>query len=252
MGDNEDIETLFKVEPPFTDVPEGYGYAGVVLRNTKEDTLQCHICGEWFGSLSQHVFRAHKMKTEKYRKTYGLPLNHPLCSKALSDKFRKNADKNQNWLKGVFNPKDLAKTNKNKKWKKNTMYSKTCDAWKNKHATCDKQLLERFMIVSDMASKDPSVGDLREYDPGLYDVIRSRYGSVNKFRKKHAMTILREPNTKWDKNKLIGVLRAYYKLNGCAPKSKYYEKKKKGLPQKTTFFRVFGSWKRALSTASLI
>ena len=40
--------------------------------------------------------------------------------------------------------------------------------------------------------------------------------------------------------------------HGEIPVSKYFDKKREGLPQRTAFYRVFGSWRRALAAADLI
>src|SRR5271166_3128953 len=88
LSDHVDVETLFKAEPPFMQVKDGFGYMGVVLRDKIEDTVQCHICGIWKSMLVQHVRLTHKMTLDVYRQKFGLPLNFPLCGLATSSKLR--------------------------------------------------------------------------------------------------------------------------------------------------------------------
>lgn len=244
------IESLFKVEPPFTKVKDGHGYIGVILRDKKTDTIQCHVCGKWFKSLGHHL-RFHKTTAIKYKKKFGLPLNFALCGKDYSGVQRINAEKNNNWVKGKYK-KGKKKEKETTNWKKNNKYSHTCEAYKNKFATCDKQIFDRFMVVSDIVEKDPSINDLKKYDSSLPTLIIDRWGSINNFRKKHKLSIIKETPQRWDRLSLIGVLRKYYQENGKPPACSYFNKKRKNMPQKHSFFRHFGSWNKALAEANLI
>ena len=96
LAENENIETLFKVEPPLTSLEnEGYfGYMGVILRNKVEDKIQCHLCGNFYEQLSLHVIHQHKIKLLEYRHKFQLPLNFPLCSLKISESARETIQKN--------------------------------------------------------------------------------------------------------------------------------------------------------------
>ncbi len=49
-----------------------YGDVGIVAYDQIEDKLQCHLCGKWRRSLSQHVVQAHGWSAEDYRQEFGL------------------------------------------------------------------------------------------------------------------------------------------------------------------------------------
>ncbi|MEK7140488.1 MAG: hypothetical protein AAB815_01760, partial [Patescibacteria group bacterium] len=154
--ENEEIETLFKVEPPLTTLPPpgvgadgkeygGFGYLGVLLRNKKTDRLQCHICRKWFLFLATHLLK-HKIKPVDYRIRFQLPLSFPLCGLKIS---RHGKDQALKWF--FKNGKHISKGKRFKKGhklvglhKRSHKYASTNMAWKNMHGTCDEQLNKRY------------------------------------------------------------------------------------------------------------
>lgn len=250
LYETSDVETVFKVEPPLTEVSPkiGYGYMGVILRDKIEDKLQCHICGRWFKSLTSHL-RTHKIKSREYKIRFSLPLTYPLVSRSISEKFSNNVDY---CFKGVDRKKAIRKAIKNslirrfenkRKYSKIMRYSSTNMAFQNIRGICNEQILRRFMIVSDIIGGEPKTGDLVKYDNNLLAVIMRRYGNLNNFRKHHNFTVSKTPNRYTDEQ-LISIVRRFKIETGRRPKESDFVGK---IPSVHAFKNHFGSWNRLLT-----
>lgn len=68
-----------------------HGCVGVLA--TDGDTLQCHVCGEWFIGLNHHAWNAHNLLAREYKAYFGLNLNTPLVSPDVSAKLRSNGER---------------------------------------------------------------------------------------------------------------------------------------------------------------
>ena len=73
-----------KLHEPYMEVKKGYGYLGVILYDDVEKKIQCHICGQLFPRLSNHI-RAHKISGADYKEKFGLNKTTPLQIKELSE-----------------------------------------------------------------------------------------------------------------------------------------------------------------------
>lgn len=177
---SDNVETLFKVEPPFTDVEGGFGYIGVVLSDKTTGKLQCHICGNYFEHLSCHVSSFHNMKSKAYKIKFQLPLGFPLCSKFRSEKLRKQSQLN-NWEKNL--PTHIGKKYKGK-YTNNAVYARNNSSFHNKHGLCELQMERRYLLVADLLGKDPSELELKEHDSKLLWAIKNKYKTSNEFRNK--------------------------------------------------------------------
>lgn len=245
---DENIETLFKVEPPINELEKGFGYMGVILRNKEEDKLQCHICGKWYKSLSTHVNKAHGMNSREYKRQFSLPLSFPLVARSTSRKHSERArdKKNLKHLDKVRNLKKLQGV-PSKRRSKIMKYSTNCTGIRNKRGVCEAQIESRFLGIADMLGKSPSQRDLEKYDESLFAAIRRRYSTLNNFRKKMGYEVKEMPN-KYSDAELLSYVRAFYKEKGRVPRANDF---RKGSPNIITFRNHFGSWHRALSCAGL-
>lgn len=244
---NPDIETVFKVEPPITPVPGAYGYAGVFLRNTVTDTVQCHVCGKWFKSVSGHARSAHNLGHKEYKKLFQLPLMLPLVSRSTSAKISSAASKPDRIKQArMWAATGLQKHQRRAK-REVFLYAYNNAAFLNKKGICDKQIMRRFLIVADQVGRTPSGLDLRNHDLQLYKQITRRYGGLNKYKLANNFDVNKAPPGKYTDTFLIAYLRNFYKKYKRVPAMSDLDRN--GNPSREAYQKHFGSWRRALNMA---
>lgn len=243
----EHIETLYKAEPPLTEVEEGHGYYGVVLYDRDEDKVQCHICGKWFKSVTMHVLYKHELTKNDYVEKYGLSKATPLVSRGLSSIRSKTAIKNYQTNKAL-NKKGIKKYSKKirKRMSKGIYARKNSGVYLNERGICFEQLKRRYYIVKDTVGREITNQDLKEHDPSAHNAIRGRYRGLNRFKK----LINETPSVEYinyPEDKLIANIRAKAAKIKRLPVWSDFPTNTR--PNMNDFLKMFGSWSRARSIA---
>lgn len=250
------IDILYKdlnVEPFMENKEFQNAYDGILLYRQVSGKLMCPICkGEYF-SLGQHIYAKHGMNSSEFRDKMGLPVNLPLCNKMVSRKIsdskwgqRKNNTKYLPTAKGensMFIKKyRLAHKKAIKKFRDSAFF-------KNKHGYCAAQIKHRLDTVKSLVHKttlsEVTNIDLIKYDNNLYNFLKRNYGTIEKGILKFGLTYVGK--FKYDRVKLITALRNYVVKHHKIPTTKDPGE----LPDKNTFTKHFGSWRRAIMTAGL-
>lgn len=79
--------TFYNYKMPLMKFDEGHGFIGTLCFDGKTDEIQCHFCGEWFGSLPHHLAREHNMSAAEYKKSVGLNMTTALISESMREKL---------------------------------------------------------------------------------------------------------------------------------------------------------------------
>lgn len=254
FGPGQEIETLFKATGPFRAIEGGHGYYGVVLRDKKQDLIQCHICGEWFILLSHHVRRCHNIPVDSYRKKFGLMMSFPLCSLSHS---RKRSEKQRELTGEKFKSKDhlakLMRALKNKRtskqWSKRMVDSRSRAAWSNMLNLCKDQVEKRFMIVAEEIGHEPSMREMQEIDKDLRYGLEKHFGTLNAFKEKMGYNSNPKP-ARYSRAALIGHIRRFVREHHEIPTpTNFLGISVNGYPGNVTYYKRFGSWSRALAAA---
>ncbi len=249
---DNNVETIFKCEPPIKKLDNGHGYDGVLLRNKLTDTLQCHICGNWFKALSHHVIFSHKISCDDYRDNYKLPYKFPLVGRSISKSHSDNANRKislENLAKHR-NPdyaRKFSPLNNKKRW--DYIYKRLGND--NIVGACPEQLRQRYMLVSDYVGRNPTYRDLLKHDSKIVKLIKNRYKSLNLFREQNGFEVV-EPNRPVNgisDDSCINALRIFYKKYRRVPTSRDFRSL---TPTTKTFIDHFGSWNRSLKIAGFI
>ena len=245
----EEIENLYKTgsNAPYTELEKCYfGYLGVLLCHKQTGRVQCHICGNWYNSVSLHAAQAHKMKSKEYKIKFGFGVNFPLCSQAISAARRIAVEKRtDNWR----NPsKALFERKKNKNWKKNISKGHYTASVLNQHNLCKDQLIRRVHVVADKIGRFPNFKQLQEYDISAWAAIRRRYGKWNTFKKLEFTDepIREKDSLKYTKDILVTKIRDWVLKHQRIPTSRDFQKSGNNI---STIRSYFGSWNRALNMA---
>jgi len=163
---------IIKYIPPFMKA-DGFGFLGILAEDSKDGTLQCHICGQWFLNLSTHIGFIHNLTSKEYKDKFGLSYVTALKSKQM----RLNQSKVMIELrkKNIVNRGKFEKNNiyaGNRKDKPKSIEDK------NKKGTCDLQVTDKIMKLFIKLNKTPSLIELKdEYGFGIITLLRRRYGS---------------------------------------------------------------------------
>lgn len=248
MDFGENVETIFKAVPPIQELKDGFGYLGVLLRNTVTDQLQCHICGKWFKGLSNHIIQTHKLLSRDYKIKYGFALTLPLQSRSTLAKHSERARKEKS-LEHLSKVRDLKKLSKGRRWWKKHGWEnhfKKTESFKNLNGLCDEQMARRFLNVCDIVGKMASGRDLKKHDEPLLSAINRR-GTLNQFKLKHNFGEIVEKKLYTDSS-ILNVLRKFYKDHKRVPCSTDF---RNGNPSDVTIRNHFGSWRNAVELAGI-
>lgn len=74
-----------------------YGQLGVLAYDAVEDKVECHICGQWFRGLNNHVLRTHGLTVDEYRMEFGLNRGQGLICEGTKQRLRELNLKMGNW-----------------------------------------------------------------------------------------------------------------------------------------------------------
>jgi len=223
------VIALYKPEPPFEEVKDGFGFYGVLLLDTSTNKIQCHLCGEWFYSLASHLKNAHLMTTREYKERFGLNMTTPLCSPSISKKISKVMLENHKRYPLKMRSGDIKKAIKN--------------SLKSPYRKAAAQLIARLRKIADENGGNINSRQLQRLDYRLWKAIEYWFPTFNMAKKKAG---IKENSVKKRLNDedLLEILVAYHRKYHRFP-SVYQLEKNKALPCKATYMRHFGSYQRA-------
>jgi Homing endonuclease associated repeat len=160
--------TLYNYKEPFMPYQQGFGYLGVLLFDGETDKVQCHMCGEWFGSLSHHLVREHAMRATQYKDEVGLNQTTALIGEKMREKLiASGLDKRlQNLRAGG------KMTNETKKKISETLKANSLEN-KNLRGTCPAQLIDRLRKKYDELGRTP-----KDSETPAKEALIMTYGSM--------------------------------------------------------------------------
>lgn len=196
---------------------KGYGYYGTVALTEDKSLVQCHICGNLYPAVGQHLSK-HKISAEKYKEMYQLSAQTALISEPVRQMYQKQMVSK---LKGKGLPAHLKEYNE----KVRTGVIKHPDARhrglslekRNKLGLCPDQVLEKIKDLQDILGKIPSYDEFNAHYKGRYTgSIVFQHGSwSNAVRKVSGMT--RDDIRRPDNERLLKELRDFFEQHNRIP-----------------------------------
>ena len=256
----KNIMPLFKVQEPFMPAPDrGIGYAGVMLRDIDDDTLQCHVCGKWIRCVGNHARIAHGISAKDYKIKYGLPLGLGMVSTATSAAHSRRAvEQNESVDESPLIKAGEILAERRASAKKSgkpimALHGRKSQAHKNKYGLCDAQIMGRYHVVKAIIGDHPTIPQLINNDRTLYDGIRRRYGSLHGFRRKYGYRLERvNRGSRYEDVELIAMLRSWAKKHKKGPSIRAFNLSRHlDQPHASTILEHFGSWNAAMHAAGL-
>jgi hypothetical protein len=233
--------TLYNYKEPFMRFEEGYGYLGVLLFDGKTDKVQCHMCGDWFEYLPNHLHKEHNMRAREYKEKVGLRQSTALLNEKQRAKLIENGLENRmkNLRPGV------AKTDEEKKKISRTLRRSSMEH-KNECGTCPLQILDQLVKQHDKLGRVPTRKEFKSYK-ALIEV----YGTMGRAcqiagleRRKPGVNV---GSYKYDSNYLLTAIQDFAEKHKRKPSSS--DCRRGLLPNHEHYKKHFGSWKNALNTA---
>lgn len=251
-----EIENLWKTaaNAPYTKVPSGFGYFGVLIKDSTTGNIQCHECGSFKRSLGQHL-RWHGVKARDYKRKYGFPVSTPLCHEEYS---RAHSEKCGGWLRkhGYYRNIKPGQKLTTRAWRASKRWAKRRGCMytlseQNKRNACKEQIYRRFILVADACGGEPKCSDIRKHDHPLLLLIYSRFGSLNAFRRKFGFQERVKP-APYTKDKVAAMIRDFVQKYKRIPTARYWAAHRNGHCTASTIKRHFGSWNRAMTMAGVV
>lgn len=191
---------------------KGFGFYGTVALTDDKTLVQCHICGNLFPSVGQHL-RKHKVSAERYKVMFKLAAQTALISEPVRQMYQ---EKVVSKLKGKGLPTWLDEYNKKvqsgeikhigTKRKEGGMSLER----RNELGICPDQVLEKIKDVADAIGGPPSIEDFQKVHGGRYmGTITYLHGSWSAAVKK-ACGMTRDELRIPDNSRLIEDLQAFY------------------------------------------
>lgn len=134
--------TLYNFKEPFMKYEKGYGYQGVLLFDGGTDKVQCHLCGEWFEALPNHIIREHSMKSGKYKEEVGLNKKTALIGEKLRAKLIASGLNKR--LQNLRNQKGVKRSEETKDKIRKSRHENRRE-FQNQAGTCPEQLIDRMI-----------------------------------------------------------------------------------------------------------
>jgi len=236
---------LYKPEPPFQEIKNGYGFMGVILLDTQKNKIQCHICGGWFALFGSHLKNAHRINSRQYKEKFGLNMGTPLCVPSLSKKLSKVMRRNHRKYPIEMRSGNLKKAIKNSL--KSPARRRASIQKRNMSGRCNVQIKERLREIALSNGGNISSRELKKKDYRLWKAIEYWFPSFN-IAKKMAGIRRNSIKKRLEDKTLLRILRDYHRKFHRFP-SQYILETKKGLPNASTYRRHFGSYENAKDLA---
>jgi hypothetical protein len=191
----------------------GYGFRGAVAFDGDSDKIQCHFCGNWYGSLPHHIAKEHNMKASEYKERVGLRQTTALINESTREKLIATGQERFKNLRPGGKMKEETKEKIRKTLQKRTWEHE------NETATCPAQLIERFK------SKWEELGRQPRYDEcGFKTTAVKVFGSWNNFIKEaggiwkiNQWSFKKKPYETIPEEKIVEFYRDYYVKYGKLP-----------------------------------
>lgn len=146
---------LYNYKEPFIKFNGGYGFYGVLAHDPKKDLIQCHLCGDWFERLSNHLMREHAMSCDEYKAHAGLEKKTALINEKLRNKLIAHGQNNIKTAKNNFKNNTYERTKEMREKIRATLKRNVMET-RNKHATCPAQLIERLKKQAKKLGRTPT------------------------------------------------------------------------------------------------
>lgn len=228
--------TFYNYKEPLMKFTEGYGYKGALVFDGKTEDIQCHFCGEWFGSLPHHLAREHNMSAAYYKEKTGLLKTTALINESARAKLiASGLDKRLQNLRQ--NSKKSYKMSDETKAKIKATMEENRAELQNLRGTCPEQLIDRLQKQYRKLGRTPTEKEMSYHETlvKVYGSFKRACAIANVPYRRPGLNFTKLP--KYSKEELVKEMRLFFETNKRLPKwkeigkakynciSKWYDKK---------------------------
>lgn len=236
--------TLYNYKEPLMPFVGGYGYQGVLLFDGETDKVQCHLCGDWFHAVGNHLGRQHGMLSRDYKKMAGLRQSTALIGEAYRAKLIETGMEKRKRNLRPGGKTDEATKEKIRKTLKDVRAEK-----QNEEGTCPRQLIDRLQKLAAELGRTPHTDEVI-----FYGTLVKVYGSFKravrlaglKYRKP-GQNVRYNASRRYTDDELLGAIRDFAEREGREPAIS--DIRRALFASKATYRKHFGSWKIAKKIA---
>lgn len=218
-------DTTYDLAPykePLTPVEKGFGFYGTLTQNKEHTHVQCHICGYFFASLSQHAYMVHGLRAKEYRQEYGLARKTSLISDKMKVKLAA-IQINQPTAVKTRRLENFKKARTKSAANKGDSHHRKSLEQKNREGRCYYQLLDKIEVLGKELKRTPTKRDFQaRYGDGMLSSIYHTFGSWNQALSFAGFTPnqYRQGRPKYDRETVIAMIRNFYEIEGRVPRSR--------------------------------
>lgn len=255
---DSDLFPLYKPEPPFMPIKNGFGYKGVILQSRTSGKIQCHICGKLFKNVARHVYHKHNVSQLEYRKFADINNGTPLVCESTSAKIRQvylDLPASEKQAKIKLLQENSKKVHASNNWKGIKRKGPVSTQFKNQFGTCDLQakhcFWQEYRTLGHIPNNKEMSGKLKNlvytrfssYEEALktWGVSNEEIQQYKHNGKQKAVEVRKAHNfyPKYDKDTVTREIKNFISKKHRLPT--WNEAEREGLPSREVFKRLFGT-----------
>lgn len=197
----------------------GFGYAGTIATNEAQTHIQCHICGNFYESLGNHI-RSHDLTADEYREKVGLSRSTSLIGKRrreiLVAQGLEKSEQSAAFMhrlhyevrEGLRDPETYIRKSKKRSLEQ-----------LNKEGLCPDQLLDKIKVLELQLGTTPTLDQFSTHYKVNPYIIYNTFGSWMNALKLLGMQsrLGRNSHHHHSNEQLLEYLRQFYETNGRPP-----------------------------------
>lgn len=211
--------TFYNYKEPLMKFEGGHGFVGALVFDGESGKIQCHLCGNWYDALSNHIHREHNMDAEYYKKVVGLNKGTALINeKVRASLIKSGLNKRLQNLRQ--NRRDFKYTHSRATREKiRATLKENRDELKNLRGTCPEQLIDRLQKMYFKLGYTPNSKDVP-----FIEALTATYGTYREAcrvagipDRKPGETMYKKPS-KYTLESVVGMIHIFHQNNGRLPR----------------------------------
>lgn len=205
--------TFYNYKEPLMRFEEGHGFVGALVFDGKSDKIQCHLCGQWFDQLGNHLKKEHATTAAQYKERVGLNRTTALVNESFRAKLIANGLKKR--MKNLKNQRGAIRSPETRRRISEALKEHRAEQ-KNLTGTCPEQLIQRLTELHYKLGRTPTDDEIT-----FREALRKTYGTLENACNIAGIPYRKPGQTvskgKWNPFSAAATVRDYYDETGQLP-----------------------------------